>query len=187
MGHVTEALANPVFADSANATGFAGTIEGFAHGSPHVWVGGAMGDPDHSPTDPLFYLHHCNIDRLWAIWQQNHPDAVQYPEDQVDHFVPGTTTKVSTVLDHTHLDYLYPVDARLEAAWREHRETQTNDLDTTPPAPTLYGNQNTKELHTVDCRFFAQLVNRRPFNSVQEALNAGYNGCYWCLPEHNTG
>ncbi|MGE5347514.1 MAG: tyrosinase family protein, partial [Acidithiobacillales bacterium] len=26
-----------------------------------------------SPTDPLFFLHHANIDRIWSEWQKAHP------------------------------------------------------------------------------------------------------------------
>jgi len=25
--------------------------------------------PGTSPNDPLFFLNHCNVDRLWANWQ----------------------------------------------------------------------------------------------------------------------
>ena len=28
-----------------------------------------------SPADPIFWLHHSNIDRIWAEWQIQHPDA----------------------------------------------------------------------------------------------------------------
>ena len=55
-------------------------IEGQHHSGPHNWVGGDMAGP-YSPRDPLFFLHHCNIDRLWAIWQRVHPEAEQYPPD----------------------------------------------------------------------------------------------------------
>ncbi len=29
---------------------------------------GVMGDPSAAALDPIFYLHHCNIDRLWESW-----------------------------------------------------------------------------------------------------------------------
>jgi hypothetical protein len=51
------------------------------HNGLHGWVGGPFGQmsaPSYSPFDPIFYLHHCNIDRLWAMWQvDGHAD--EYP------------------------------------------------------------------------------------------------------------
>ncbi len=41
------------------------------HNGLHGWVGGHMSNPTASPFDPIFYLHHCNIDRLWAMWQMD--------------------------------------------------------------------------------------------------------------------
>lgn len=41
------------------------------HNRVHIWVGGDMG-PGTSPNDPVFFLHHCNVDRLWAQWQHTH-------------------------------------------------------------------------------------------------------------------
>ena len=36
-----------------------------------------------SPLDPLFWLHHANIDRLWATWQARNPGIIpSYPHDQ---------------------------------------------------------------------------------------------------------
>ncbi|KAK3370434.1 tyrosinase-like protein [Podospora didyma] len=39
------------------------------HGGGHDSVGGEMSDPFTSPNDPLFYLHHAQIDRVYWIWQ----------------------------------------------------------------------------------------------------------------------
>ncbi len=41
----------------------------FAHNNVHGWVGGTMADIFIAPADPLFWLHHAQIDRLWSIWQ----------------------------------------------------------------------------------------------------------------------
>lgn len=41
---------------------------GDSHRGAHVWVGGAMPTPI-SPRDPLFYLHHTFIDKLWKDWE----------------------------------------------------------------------------------------------------------------------
>ncbi|KAK4683049.1 hypothetical protein QC764_121700 [Podospora pseudoanserina] len=42
------------------------------HGGGHFGVGGTfgqMGDLYTSPADPIFHLHHANLDRLWWSWQ----------------------------------------------------------------------------------------------------------------------
>ena len=48
---------------------FTSPINGI-HGSVHVWVGGTMSNYD-SPADPVFWLHHANLDRLWWEWYGN--------------------------------------------------------------------------------------------------------------------
>lgn len=41
------------------------------HNTGHNIVGGYMGNPVFSPNDPLFWLHHTFIDRVWSRWQAN--------------------------------------------------------------------------------------------------------------------
>jgi tyrosinase len=41
------------------------------HNRVHVWVAGDM-LPGSSPNDPVFYLNHCNVDRLWEAWMGRH-------------------------------------------------------------------------------------------------------------------
>ncbi|MBL9174490.1 MAG: tyrosinase family protein [Verrucomicrobiales bacterium] len=41
------------------------------HGRVHLWIGGNMSSSS-SPNDPLFWLHHANLDRIWAEWQDRH-------------------------------------------------------------------------------------------------------------------
>ena len=43
-------------------------LQGTPHGAVHVDVGGWMGAVPTAAQDPLFYLHHCNVDRLWNLW-----------------------------------------------------------------------------------------------------------------------
>ena len=37
--------------------------------------------PGASPNDPVFFFHHCNIDRLWAVWEQKNTSAAPYLPD----------------------------------------------------------------------------------------------------------
>jgi tyrosinase len=47
-----------------------GGMETLAHDYLHVAVGsgGNMGDPKKAAQDPIFWLHHANVDRLWNRW-----------------------------------------------------------------------------------------------------------------------
>ena len=68
---------NPVFLPSAmqfqsvmlrtDFAGFQFELER-VHGGVHNAVGGQMAQTN-SPADPLFWLHHANIDRIWSAWQ----------------------------------------------------------------------------------------------------------------------
>jgi tyrosinase len=51
--------------------GAMGALEGTPHGSIHVAVGlnGWMGGFNTAALDPIFWLHHANIDRLWEVWR----------------------------------------------------------------------------------------------------------------------
>lgn len=46
------------------------------HGSVHIRTGGDMGGVPTAAYDPIFFLHHANVDRLWADWQTAHPGAL---------------------------------------------------------------------------------------------------------------
>src|SRR5262249_22153742 len=83
---------------AAGANSFRNTLEGWVgprqiHNAVHRWVDGSM-QPGTSPNDPVFFLHHCNIDRLWAVWEQKHP--------AVAHYLPDNTTAAANGL--TRLD-----------------------------------------------------------------------------------
>jgi len=96
MGAVTDdSLAETPYTggDEGIPPGFGGSPTGFSHGGGnngavednphnpvHVYVGahsadnrmpGVMSDPGTAALDPIFYVHHANIDRLWAVWNQN--------------------------------------------------------------------------------------------------------------------
>ncbi len=61
------------------------------HNLVHAWVGGLLGMTPQgpklgtmflptSPNDPVFFLHHANIDRLWAEWQEVHGVDTYQPQ-----------------------------------------------------------------------------------------------------------
>lgn len=45
------------------------SFENMPHNPVHNIIGNVMADMQ-SPIDPIFWLHHANVDRLWSAWQQ---------------------------------------------------------------------------------------------------------------------
>ena len=64
-----------------------------------------MADLTVAAFDPLFWLHHTNVDRVFAIWQAIYPDQFTVPWNttQDDYVIPmGTTVDASTPLYPFH-------------------------------------------------------------------------------------
>ncbi len=94
-----------------------GLLEGTPHGTVHVLVGGSGGWMSSFFTaalDPIFWLHHANLDRLWQVWLDlghhsprrrrswmNTSFTFPAPEGQT------VTWKVRDVLDTQALGYEY--------------------------------------------------------------------------------
>ena len=48
------------------------SLEGNPHGLAHTRFGGSISSIGTAARDPLFFLLHCNVDRLWARWQRQY-------------------------------------------------------------------------------------------------------------------
>lgn len=57
--------------------------------SPIEGANGDMGENDTAGLDPLFYFHHCYIDRLFWLWQRTHKATDRL--EIIDHY-PGTNS-----------------------------------------------------------------------------------------------
>lgn len=106
--------------------GYTGRTETQPHDNVHDGVGGLMGNVPTAAQDPIFYLHHCQIDHLWASWQNIYgydninfstgagtdaqPTQAQWSA-QVAYFVDGASRLVKVgyqkVLDYRALGYGY--------------------------------------------------------------------------------
>jgi tyrosinase len=57
-----------------------GRVEQTPHNDVHNGIGGETGwmsDPDMAAKDPIFWLHHTNIDRIWAEWSLTHQNPTE--------------------------------------------------------------------------------------------------------------
>lgn len=96
---------------SRSQPGFRDRLEGFhgpgsLHNRVHAWIGGIMNNTSTSPSDPIFFLHHANVDRLWAQWQFSHSD---------EPYVPSNAEPVS-LLGHRLSDPMLPWGAPVTVA-----------------------------------------------------------------------
>lgn len=71
------------------------------HNAIHSLVGqgGHMSTISYSAFDPIFWLHHANVDRLFAIWQAIYPDSYTISEvDKEGTFTnaPGAAEDINT-------------------------------------------------------------------------------------------
>src|SRR3954447_6078275 len=88
---------------------FSDRLEDF-HDQVHVWVGGDMSDITSAAFDPIFFAHHCMIDRVWYLWQVRHGIS-NFPNELLDEpLVPfGKTPR--QVLNVQALGYEYAASA----------------------------------------------------------------------------
>jgi len=115
--------------DDSSTSGFRNMAEGWipkapapphTHNRVHAYVGGSM-EPMTSPNDPVFFLHHCFVDKLWADWQARHPDQARYlptqgarPGHNLGDYMPPWNAQQKIrpldVLDHRKLGYRYDTE-----------------------------------------------------------------------------
>jgi tyrosinase len=101
-------------------TDFCNQLDTHLHGVVHSEVGQStlgMGSLSWAANDPIFWLHHSNIDRLWASWNaaggQNTSTDLSFPDQQFVFAQPtsgGCTRVVATTgdfLDIAPLGYSY--------------------------------------------------------------------------------
>lgn len=127
------------------------------HNRVHVWVGGSMRSPS-SPNDPLFFLHHCYIDKLWGDWQASqlrspqvkdredlYQPRVNGPEghslrDSMQPFDRFVNIRPIDLLSHQELGYRYDTDPsdsqqlRTSDSWQWWWESQDDSPTSISPA-----------------------------------------------------
>jgi|GEM_PF-929527 len=100
---------------SANYDDFAFAVEQL-HNAVHRFVGGEMVDQRFAGWDPIFWAHHTMVDRLWALWQLQHPGdnpAAEHLPKGLNYFKDMT---VADTLDFARLGYDYAADEVLVQA-----------------------------------------------------------------------
>ena len=109
-------LSEATYSSSGFDDGFCASLDNGLHGAVHVGVGNGingMGAIPWAANDPIFWLHHCNIDRMWASWNAagganpTDPQFTSKPFVFADTNGQQTSKVVSTVLDLASAGYAY--------------------------------------------------------------------------------
>lgn len=112
---IATAMAKPSYTSVSGVQGFCRAVDSGIHGRIHVLTGTAtnMGAVPYAGQDALFWVHHANIDRLWASWNRNggtNPTAISWLNTSFV-FVDGAGQRVSArigdFLDTSLLGYEY--------------------------------------------------------------------------------
>jgi polyphenol oxidase len=103
-----------------------GALEHYPHNNGHDWVGSRlgknrdMGSLRYAALDPIFFMHHANIDRIWSWYRKPQPDPdmgpwgeQQYTFRDVDGS-PATVTVRDIVKKMTNVEYLPPASSTNE-------------------------------------------------------------------------
>lgn len=116
-----QSMQSPRYRKTDNDAGFCQNLDMGLHGTIHVQVGDDTG-MKRIPTaanDPIFWLHHCNIDRIWASWNKagglNPQDTPFISQSWTFSNGQGAPviSKVGDVLDTTTLTAPYVYDSYL--------------------------------------------------------------------------
>ncbi|MEQ5768802.1 tyrosinase family protein [Halomonas sp. H33-56] len=76
------------------------------HDQLHVYVGATMASTTYAAYDPIFYSHHCMIDRLWSLWQKSH-GITNFPPGLEEIVLEPFGLTVGEVLNVQSLGYEY--------------------------------------------------------------------------------
>lgn len=77
-------------------------ISGAGH---FTYTGDPAGDIYSSPGDPMFFLHHAQIDRTWWIWQMQDIATRQYAVSGTITFENNPPSRNGTLDDNINLGY----------------------------------------------------------------------------------
>lgn len=94
------------------------------HNLVHLYIGGLINDSttgtmtlNTSPNDPVFFLHHANVDRMWYLWEERHglvyepvtggPQGMNLRDNMWPWHTLGMNVKPEDMLDVEKVGYTY--------------------------------------------------------------------------------
>jgi tyrosinase len=157
-----------------------GGLESEPHNNVHSAVGGnlpnadtndpknlgLMSDPDQAALDPIFWLHHANIDRLWEVWRNNNPG--RHKDPTLSAWLNGPATEVFAVPD--------AAGKKVEYRPKDMLDTKAPNLgytyeDVSTPKPTAFVATRLSNLGA-SADVVANAIERPPVQQPAEVVGA---------------
>jgi hypothetical protein len=175
--------------------GFRQQLESSIHALVHVGIGGNNGDMSfmYSTNDPIFWIHHGMIDRMYWEWQQRHPSAANdFPTNPATTNLAMYGIPVNTVFDTTSSDYCYnyprwtvnapPVDGNTPpttTSTASATASQQTTVPTTTVAPTTIPTTAAPPttIHTTTTTHTATTIAPAPTSSCPSGIFGMLFGC----------
>ncbi|KAL0564746.1 hypothetical protein V5O48_017294 [Marasmius crinis-equi] len=139
------------------------------HDGIHVQVGGNghMSDPSVAAFDPIFFMHHAQVDRLLSLWSALHPGVWVSPSTSED----GTwTIPVDTPINKD--TSLTPFWNTQSTYWTSSNVTGTANLGYTYPEFNNLGTSSPDAVQAAIARIVNQLYGSGAFSSVSLATQS---------------
>jgi tyrosinase len=180
-----------------DGSGDQGTLEGLAHNMVHNSIGGWMPSAM-SPRDPICFRHHCNLDRLWALWNSlgnaNSDDPLWTGMTFTDNFIntdgSSYSPKVADLFVPETLGYTYGLATQVASAAASPNLLELQNKLVTLRAPGIARSADVKTFSVastgqafgtatqplalsvnVDPGLIAAVTKRKPVSSGAEFLN----------------
>jgi tyrosinase len=118
---MNEALCEASYIIQGPDQGFNANLDWNLHGTVHGDIGGDMGSVPTAANDPIFWMHHCNIDRLYSNWltrpKHNPPPDTTWKNKSFNDFFDrkgnpvGSQFTCGATVDSKVMGYIYDTDA----------------------------------------------------------------------------
>ncbi len=178
---LNDALSSP---DYSGTKGFSPQLEKSPHGTAHMQIGGHMTLFETAGLDPIFWLHHANIDRLWNVWL-NQGGGRANPSDWGLPNPPGpysfanesgqtVTVEVGQIVSSAQLGYQYQgvINPVSVPAFLAQAKPVTAAPPTRVAASSSPADKQDIPLEKAEAKSLGYRVERVKLNTVKEARKA---------------
>jgi tyrosinase len=127
--HISGDPTDPVYL----GLGYTGRLECVPHDNVHSFVGGWMQNVPSAAGDPIFFMHHCQIDRLYASWEAQSDDTYNWGTSASQPDEKSWKSKLGAFVDENG----QVINVKLGDAMNVSSLGYTYDNLASPPTPTV--------------------------------------------------